>query len=481
MIGSIRTCWSARRSPGIRPGSTILLTAARSRYGVLFPVLCGPTSRRSAAAVRWSPSIPGSRFEEGTSVGAGQVLEFYVNFGLPGVLAGFAGLGFLLMRLDLGIMRAFAAGDLPGLLLRAMPGLSLLQPGGNLLEILVAACRGRSRRYRAALFRGLRASRAAPPGPLPNRRSPRPERAGKMRQTLQDAGRPLRPVHVIAGLDPAHGGPSYSVPRLCEALAAAGAEPALLSVAAGRDPPCDTRRYRGYPDRRFAQDLARVPGLRALRRSAAFSAALNEAAGRRRLGSQSWLMAAAQLAGGMVGGGGRQTIRRLAARHVEPGRRWHFPAARKKCVLETAARPRHAPCGLYPRYERARNTTSCVRSDCAIRSQSSRTGSICRRRSRKLPPDASGRTARERVVLSLGRMHPKKGLENAVAGLGQDRAGSSRLAAVSDRTRRRTLRWRAAGDVAQPRPQPRLLRSSRFMAPRNGTPTAPPISSYCRA
>ena len=86
-------------------------------------------------------------------------------------------------------------------------------------------------------------------------------------------------MHVIAGLDPAHGGPSYSVPRLCEALAAAGAEPALLSVAAGRDPPCDTR-DKGYPDRRFAQDLARIPGLRALRRSAAFSAALKEAAGR---------------------------------------------------------------------------------------------------------------------------------------------------------------------------------------------------------
>ena len=80
----------------------------------------------------------GIPFGEGTSVGAGQVLEFYVNFGIPGVLAGFTGLGFLLMRLDLGIMRAFSAGDLPGLLLRALPGLSLLQPGGNLLEILVA-------------------------------------------------------------------------------------------------------------------------------------------------------------------------------------------------------------------------------------------------------------------------------------------------------------------------------------------------------
>src|SRR5260370_26383400 len=39
----------------------------------------------------------------------------------------------------------------------------------------------------------------------------------------------LRSAHVIAGLDPVHGGPAYSVPRLCEALAAAGAETMLLS------------------------------------------------------------------------------------------------------------------------------------------------------------------------------------------------------------------------------------------------------------
>ena len=42
---------------------------------------------------------------------------------------------------------------------------------------------------------------------------------------------PLRSLHVIAGLDPAHGGPSYTVPRLCQALAMAGAEARLLSVA----------------------------------------------------------------------------------------------------------------------------------------------------------------------------------------------------------------------------------------------------------
>ena len=69
------------------------------------------------------------------------------------------------MRLDLGIMRAFAAGDLPGLLLRAMPGLSLLQPGGNLLEILVALV-GAILGAGVLLYSGVfRASRAVPPSP----------------------------------------------------------------------------------------------------------------------------------------------------------------------------------------------------------------------------------------------------------------------------------------------------------------------------
>jgi hypothetical protein len=80
----------------------------------------------------------GTRFAEGTSVGVGQVLEFYINFGIPGVLIGFLGLGYLLMWLDRGIMQALAGDDMRGLLLRAMPGLTLLQPGGSLLEILVA-------------------------------------------------------------------------------------------------------------------------------------------------------------------------------------------------------------------------------------------------------------------------------------------------------------------------------------------------------
>jgi hypothetical protein len=81
----------------------------------------------------------GIPFPEGTSVGVGQVLEFYINFGIPGVLIGFLGVGYLLMRLDQSIMRSLARGDMRGVLLRAMPGLALLNPGGSLLEMLVGS------------------------------------------------------------------------------------------------------------------------------------------------------------------------------------------------------------------------------------------------------------------------------------------------------------------------------------------------------
>jgi hypothetical protein len=80
----------------------------------------------------------GLEFNKKTSVGAGQVLEFFYNFGMPGVLVGFFVLGFTFMWLDYKIIDALAARDLRRFLYFAMPGLVMLQPGGNLLEILVA-------------------------------------------------------------------------------------------------------------------------------------------------------------------------------------------------------------------------------------------------------------------------------------------------------------------------------------------------------
>jgi O-antigen polysaccharide polymerase Wzy len=79
----------------------------------------------------------GISFAEGTSVGVGQVLEFYMNFGMPGVLVGFAVLGFILMRLDQQTMCGLATRNISHVMRWALPGLALLSPLGNLLEILV--------------------------------------------------------------------------------------------------------------------------------------------------------------------------------------------------------------------------------------------------------------------------------------------------------------------------------------------------------
>ena len=85
----------------------------------------------------------------------------------------------------------------------------------------------------------------------------------------------LRSVHVIAGLDPAHGGPSYTVPRLCQALAAAGGEARLISVgeAGGCDIAPDDEGSRCFPP-----DWTGVPFLRELRCSAGLTRALRELA-----------------------------------------------------------------------------------------------------------------------------------------------------------------------------------------------------------
>jgi glycosyltransferase involved in cell wall biosynthesis len=66
------------------------------------------------------------------------------------------------------------------------------------------------------------------------------------------------------------------VPRLCEALAAAGAEVMLFSVAEKEDDQCNAY-DKGYRDCRFAWDYAGIPILRRLRSSQGLSNALRNA------------------------------------------------------------------------------------------------------------------------------------------------------------------------------------------------------------
>jgi hypothetical protein len=76
---------------------------------------------------------------QGTSVGAGQVLEFFVNFGTWGVIGGFLLYGALIGRIDLLIMDRLHQDDRRGFLLWFMLCMALLQPGNNLIEVITTA------------------------------------------------------------------------------------------------------------------------------------------------------------------------------------------------------------------------------------------------------------------------------------------------------------------------------------------------------
>ena len=81
----------------------------------------------------------GIEFAEGTSVGAGQVLEFYVNFGTLGVVGGFLLFGWMLGRMDILVIKSLREGDQQRFLLWMMVSLAMMQPAGNLVEIVVSA------------------------------------------------------------------------------------------------------------------------------------------------------------------------------------------------------------------------------------------------------------------------------------------------------------------------------------------------------
>jgi hypothetical protein len=81
----------------------------------------------------------GMEFAGGTSVGAGQVFEFYVNFGTLGVIGGFLLYGWIMARIDLRIIYSLTNNNRRSYVMWWLVGLALLQPGGNLMEVVVTA------------------------------------------------------------------------------------------------------------------------------------------------------------------------------------------------------------------------------------------------------------------------------------------------------------------------------------------------------
>ena len=105
----------------------------------LVPRALWPSKPVVAGSMNLVERYTGIYVAEGTSVGIGQVLEFYINFGAPGVVLGFIVLGVILGLISIGARRRLAAGDSEGFVLWFLPGLAMLQAGGSLVEVLSSA------------------------------------------------------------------------------------------------------------------------------------------------------------------------------------------------------------------------------------------------------------------------------------------------------------------------------------------------------
>ncbi|MDZ7962629.1 MAG: hypothetical protein RMY34_32985 [Aulosira sp. DedQUE10] len=100
------------------------------------PRLFWPNKPVSAGSGNLVTEYTGISFASGTSVGVGQVLEFYINFGSIGVFLGFLVLGTLIGIIDITAGHKLLCGNWGGFASWFLPGLGLLQPGGSLVEIV---------------------------------------------------------------------------------------------------------------------------------------------------------------------------------------------------------------------------------------------------------------------------------------------------------------------------------------------------------
>jgi glycosyltransferase involved in cell wall biosynthesis len=213
---------------------------------------------------------------------------------------------------------------------------------------------------------------------------------------------PLNVLQVVAGLHPDHGGTSYSVPSLSAALARAGASVALYHVADAAGGPRDTG-PRPHRQVGFAQSWAGTPGLGDFRLSRTLAAALAREAGHFDIVHNHGLWLAPNLAA-------QRAARRGGARFVCSPRGMLSP--------EALAFSRWRKRSVWTLWQRAGlNRAACLHATSEaeyadIRALGLRAPVAVVPNGVDVPP-AVDRPAPdgERTLLSLGRVHPKKGLD----------------------------------------------------------------------
>jgi glycosyltransferase involved in cell wall biosynthesis len=216
-----------------------------------------------------------------------------------------------------------------------------------------------------------------------------------------------RSVHVVASVSPAFGGPAYSVPRLCHALSAVGAPASVFSVADAGTSGSDVRAA-GFVDRRFTQDFAGVPLLGDLKLSRTLVRALDDSAATVDVIHNHGLWLMPNVAAGRVADAARKPLI-MAPRGMLSPAALAFSGLRKRLFWSLVQGPA-------ARRARCYHATSLAEAD-EIRAFGITVPIAVVPNGIDPPPVlADDRTTRSlRTVLSLGRVHRKKGLDRLIA------------------------------------------------------------------
>jgi hypothetical protein len=101
----------------------------------MVPRIVWPSKPQTGGGLGVVSYFTGLHFEEDTSVGTGNIMEFYVNFGTAGVLVGLLLLGTVARVVDIIAGRHLQSGNWPGFTAWFLPALSMLNTGGSLMEM----------------------------------------------------------------------------------------------------------------------------------------------------------------------------------------------------------------------------------------------------------------------------------------------------------------------------------------------------------
>lgn len=209
-------------------------------------------------------------------------------------------------------------------------------------------------------------------------------------------------MHIVAGVDPRHGGPSYSVPRLCSALAESNARVSVLTVNGANmlQNPLITA---------YNHDFAGVPMLRALRLSSELARAVRIKAHTSDIVHVHglWLMPNVY-AGRAAAAFGRPLI--VTPRGMLAPEALAFSARKKRlfwCVLQRPAYAHAAVWHATSEVEAEEIRAFGVRAPIAIIPNGIDISDI--------PESSLPRQAATRTILYLGRLHPIKDLPDLIA------------------------------------------------------------------